>query len=95
VSIPCFMTATLGLLAEDRRTTVVDDETGHARALREAVDSDTSPWRLAALANHVDPHVRMAVGANPSAPALTILRLRRDLDPRVRVVLSAYREIDR
>ena len=88
------MMATLGLLAEGQRTTLADN-TGSALARREADDPATSPWRLAALANHLDPDVRMAVAVHPSASALTILRLRRDHDPRVRVVLSACREVDR
>jgi len=88
------MTATLGLLVEGERTTLADD-TGNVLARREADDPATSPWRLAALAKHLDPDVRMAVAVHPSASALTILRLRRDLDPRVRVVLSACREAHR
>ena len=89
------MTATFRLVEEGRRTTLVGNGTGLALALREADDPDTSPWRLAELANHVEAVVRMAVAVHPSAPALTILRLRRDVDPRVRVVLSACREAHR
>lgn len=89
------MTATLGLLEEDGGTTLASEERDLAVALREANDPDTSPWRLAALANHVDAAVRVAVAVHRSASALTILRLRRDSDPRVRVVLSACRETDR
>ena len=89
------MTATLGLLAEGQRTTTLADNRANALARREADDPTTSAWRLAALARHLDPDVRMAVAVHPSASALTILRLRRDLDPRVRVVLSACREGER
>jgi hypothetical protein len=70
-----------------------DNQIGYG--LREAADPDTSPWRLAALADDPDPDpdVRMAVAANPSASSLTVMRLRRDVDPRVRVVLSARNDI--
>ena len=67
--------------------TRTDDQTGYV--LDEAADPDTSPWRLAALADDPDPDVRMAVAANPSASSLTVMRLRRDVDPRVRLVVSA------
>jgi len=87
------MTTTVGL-ADNRRNTVADGS-GDLVARREAADPETSPWRLAALATHVDAEVRMAVAANASASGLTILRLRRDTDPRVHVVLSACREMDR
>jgi len=67
--------------------TRTDDQTGYV--LDELADPDTSPWRLAALADDPDPDVRMAVAANPSASSLTVMRLRRDVDPRVRLVVSA------
>ena len=67
--------------------TRTDDQTGYV--LDEAADPDTSPWRLAALADDPDPDVRMAVAANPSASSLTVMRLRRDVDSRVRLVVSA------
>jgi hypothetical protein len=63
------------------------DQTGCV--LHEAADPTTSPWRLAALADHLDPEVRMAVAANPSASTLTVMHLHRDTDPGVSVVLSA------
>lgn len=89
------MAAIFGLLQEDGGTTVAGDEMDHVPALQEADDPDTSPWRLAALASHVDPAVRIAVAVHRSTSALTILRLRRDLDARVRVVVSARRETPR
>jgi hypothetical protein len=67
--------------------TRTDDQTGYV--LHEAADPSTSPWRLAALADDLDPEVRMAVAANPSASSLTIMRLQRDIDARVRAVVSA------
>jgi hypothetical protein len=67
--------------------TRTDDQTGYV--LHEAADPSTSPWRLAALADDLDPEVRMAVAANPSASMLTILRLQSDVDPHVRAVVSA------
>jgi len=91
---PLVMTVAVGILEVDQRTADAD-VTGRAGALREAADPNTSPWRLAAIANHLDPDVRMAVAANPSASGLTILRLRSDVDPRVRVVLTGCRETDR
>jgi hypothetical protein len=68
--------------------TGIDDETGYTQRLREAADPVTSPWRLATLADDPDPDVRMAVAANPSASSLTILRLGRDVDLRVRAILA-------
>ena len=68
--------------------TRIDDETRYAQRLHEAADPNTSPWRLATLADDPDPDVRMAVAANPSASSLTILRLGRDVDPRVRAMVA-------
>lgn len=60
------------------------DETGYAERLRQAADRSTPSWRLAALAEDPEPEVRLAVAINPSSSSLTVLRLRRDLDIRVR-----------
>ena len=69
--------------------TLVDVEGSLVDLLYEAADQDTSPWRLAALADDPHPDVRMAVATNPSAPSLTLLRLRGDVNPRIQVVLAA------
>ena len=90
-----YLVTAASVLAEARWTAGSSSQIGYADDLREAADPTTSPWRLAALAVSVDRDVRVAVAANPSTSALTILRLRRDLDPRVLVVLSARRDGDR
>jgi len=79
-----------GILAAMART---DDQTGDV--LDEAADLSTSPWRLAALADDPDPEVRIVVASNPSASALTRVRLQGDDDPRVRAVASARCEASR
>ncbi len=89
------MMAPPALIAEGRWTTPTDAASGFAQLLREAADHDTSPWRLAALADDPDTDVRIAVAANPSASMLTVLRLRRDRDPRVRLVVSMCRDAGR
>ena len=71
----------------------IDDETGYAQRLREAADPATSPWRLAELADNPDADVRIEVAANPSASSLTILRLGRDVDPRVRAIVAVSNRI--
>ena len=63
-----------------------DDQPGHATRLREAADPSTPPWQLAVLADDPESDVRMTVATNPSASALTILRLRRDVDLRTQMV---------
>jgi hypothetical protein len=60
------------------------EEIGLAERLDQAADPATSPWRLAALADDAEPEVRMTVATNPSASSLTVSRLRRDPDIRVR-----------
>ena len=64
------------------------DDTGYAQRLQEALDPDTPSWRLAELAGDSEPDVRMAVAANALASSLTVLRLQRDTDPRVRLAAS-------
>jgi hypothetical protein len=95
VTIHYLVTATASVLTEIHWTIPSNSESVYADALQEAADPNTTAWRLAALAVSVDRDVRVAVAANPSTSALTLLRLRRDLDPRVLVVLSARREADR
>ena len=73
--------------------TRTDDDTGYAQRLHNAADPRTSPWRLAALADDPDPDVRTAVAANPSASVLTVMRLRKDDDAGVRMVVSTRQGI--
>jgi hypothetical protein len=69
---------TQSLLERSSRSFAVDILTSVGRTedqtesvLDEAADPNTSPWRLATLADDPNPEVRMAVAANPSSSSLT------------------------